>query len=288
MSAVHTSFELPPHGPRIIGPSALAGDPRRFTTLSWTMAVLEFKLKFFGSVLGYLWQLMRPLLLFGVLYLVFTQAFTLGEGIPHYPVLLLTGIVLYTFLADATGTAVSSVLDRENIVRKIHFPRLAIPASVVLTAFFNLLLNLLAVVVFFVISGVEPHWSWLQFPFLLLYLIALSFGLSMLVSAWFVRYRDVRPIWDVVLQVTFYASPILWTLERVEVDWIRDLILHVNPLAPLLQQVRHAMIDPSAPSAAQAMGGALHLLVPAGIVLGLLALGFYVFSRAAPRIAEDL
>jgi ABC-2 type transport system permease protein len=288
MSALPTSVELPPHGPRILGPSALAGDPQRFATLSWTMAVLEFKLKFFGSVLGYLWQLMRPLLLFGVLYVVFTQAFTLGEGIRHYPVLLLSGIVLYTFLADATGTAVSSVLDRENIVRKIHFPRLAIPASVVLTALFNLLLNLLAVAVFFVISGVDPQWSWLQFPFLLLYLVALAFGLSMLVSAWFVRYRDVRPIWDVVLQVAFYASPVLWTLERVQIDWIRDLILHVNPLAPLLQQVRHTMIDASAPSAAQAMGGALHLLVPAGIVLGLLALGFYVFSRAAPRIAEDL
>jgi ABC-2 type transport system permease protein len=288
VTTAQAPLELPPHGPRIIGPSALAGDPRRFATLAWTMAVLEFKLKFFGSVLGYVWQLMRPLLLFGVLYLVFTQAFTLGDDVKFYPVVLLTGIVLYTFLADATGTAVSSVLDRESIVRKIHFPRLAIPASVVLTSVFNLGLNLLAVALFFAIAGVGPHWSWLQFPFLLGYLIVLAFGLSMILSAWFVRYRDVRPIWDVVLQITFYASPVLWPLERVEVDWIRDLILHVNPLAPLLQQVRHAMIDPSTPSAAEAMGGRLHLLVPLGIVAGILAFGFYVFSRASPHIAEDL
>ena len=124
----------------------------------------EFKLRFFGSVLGYLWQLMRPLMLFGVLYVVFTEAFPLGEGVPFYPAILLMGIVLYTFFADATGSAVSSVLDRENIVRKVHFPRLAIPVSVVLTAGFTLALNLVAVAVFAVLADVRPNWGWLQFP----------------------------------------------------------------------------------------------------------------------------
>ena len=115
-----------------------------------------------------------------------------------------------------------------------------------------------------------------------------SFGLSMLLSAWFVRYRDVKPIWDVLLQITFYASPVLWVIERVDIAWLKTLIMNLNPLAPLLQQVRHTLVDPAAPSAAEAMGGAIHLLVPIGIVLGLFALGFYVFSAQAPRIAEDL
>jgi ABC-2 type transport system permease protein len=275
-------------GPRVIGPSAMAGGVHRFLTLTWTMAVLEFKLRFFGSVLGYFWQLARPLLLFGVLYVVFTEAFSLGAGVPHYPVLLLTGVVLFTFFADATASSVSAVLDRENIVRKIHFPRLAIPAAVVLTATFNLGLNLVAVGVFFAIQRVEPRWTWLEFPFLLGYLIVFAFGLAMLLSAWFVRYRDVRPIWDVVLQITFYATPVLWTIERIDIGWLRDAILRFNPLAPLLQQVRHALIDPAAPSAAEAMGGRVYLLIPIGIVLGIFALGLYVFSREAPRIAEDL
>jgi len=275
-------------GARVIGPSAMAGGFRRFATLAWTMAVLEFKLKFFGSVLGYFWQLARPLMLFGVLYVVFTQAFPLGEGVPYYPVLLLTGIVLYTFHADATSTAVSAVLDRENIVRKIHFPRLAIPAAVLLTALFNLGLNLIAVGVFFAISGVPPRASWLEFPLLLGYLVTFSFGLSMLLSAWFVRYRDVKPIWDVLLQITFYASPVLWVIESIQIAWLKTLILNLNPLAPLLVQVRHTLVDPAAPSAAEAMGGRIHLLVPIGIVLGIFALGIYVFSREAPRIAEDL
>jgi ABC-2 type transport system permease protein len=275
-------------GRRVTGPSAFADGPRRFVTLAWTMAVLEFKLRFFGSVLGYLWQLMRPLMLFGVLYLVFTQAFPLGRSVPFYPAILLTGVVFFTFFADATAGAVSSVVDRENIVRKIHFPRLAIPAAVVLMALFNLLLNFVAILVFVFAAGVRPHLGWLQLPFLVLYLIVFAFGVSMLLSAWFVRYRDIKPIWDVALQLTFYGSPILYVLERVRIDWLQDLQLHLNPLAPLLQQVRHALIDPSAPSAADLMGGRWHLLVPLGIVLGLFALGLWVFAREAPHIAEDL
>jgi ABC-2 type transport system permease protein len=275
-------------GPAVMGPSALAGGFRRFATLTWTMATLEFKLRFFGSVLGYFWQLARPLMLFGVLYVVFTQAFPLGEGIPFYPVMLLTGIVIYQFFADATSSAVPAVVDRENIVRKIHFPRLAIPASVVLTAIFNLGLNSIAVAVFFVLAGVPARLSWLQLPFLIGIVIVFALGAAMLLSALYVRYRDVRPIWDVVLQITFYASPVLWTIERIDVPILRTLILHLNPLAPILQQVRHAMLDPNAQSAAEAMGGAWHLLIPGGIVAGLFVLGFYVFSRAAPRIAEDL
>ena len=117
-------------GATIQGPSALGGGLRRFLYLSITLAITEFKLRFFGSVLGYLWQLMRPLMLFGVLYFVFTQFVKIGEGVPFYPVVLLTNIVVYTFFAEGTG-AVTAVVDRENLVRKIQFPRLA---SVVVTA----------------------------------------------------------------------------------------------------------------------------------------------------------
>ena len=137
-------------------------------------------------------------------------------------------------------------------------------------------------------SGVKPHWGWLELPLLVGYLITLSLGVSMLVSAWYVRYRDIKPIWDVMLQIIFYGSPVLYVMERVDVEWIKWVMLHLNPLAPLLVQVRHAIIDPNAPSAAAEMGGAVHLLVPIGLVAGIFALGLYVFAREAPRIAEDL
>jgi ABC-2 type transport system permease protein len=269
------------------GPSALAGDPRRFAHLTWTLAVQEFKLRFFGSALGYLWQLVRPLLLFGVLYVVFTQAVRIGELARFFPAVLLMGIVLFTFFAEATAGAVTSVVDREGIVRKIHFPRLVVPAAVVLTAAFNLALNLVAVAVFVVATGVEPHLGWLQFPLLVGLLALFAAGLAMLLSALYVRLRDVRPIWEVAVQVVFYASPIIYVIETVDSDWLRRLML-CSPVAAIIQQVRHAVIDSRAPSAAEAIGGAAWLLVPLGIVLVTFALGLWVFRREAPRIAEDL
>jgi ABC-2 type transport system permease protein len=274
-------------GPPIAGPSALGGSPRRFAYLALTLAVTEFKLRFFGSALGYLWQLVRPLLLFGVLYVVFTQFVKVGGPVAFYPVVLLANIVLFTFFQEGTG-AVGSMVEHEGLVRKIHFPRMAIPVSVVLTAGFNLVLNLGVVLAFAVASGVRPRWSWLQAPLLVALLAALVLGLAMLLSALYVRYRDVKPIWEVVLQALFYATPVIYAVETIGVSaQVRELLM-LNPVAAILEQFRHAVIDPGAPTAAEAAGGAAALLVPLGILVAVLALGYRVFDRAAPRIAEEL
>jgi ABC-2 type transport system permease protein len=269
------------------GPSALGGDPKRFWTLTWTLAVLEFRLKFFGSVLGYFWQLMRPLLLFGVLYFVFTELVRLGGGVQDYPVILLMGIIIYTFYAEATGTAVGSVPDRESLVRKVHFPRLVIPLSVVLTTFLNFALNFIVVMLFVLASGIAPRWSWLEIVPLVIALGLLSTGIGTLLAALFVRYRDVRPIWDVILQMTFYGSPILYPIEKIPDESLQRLIM-CSPLAVIVQQARHAIIDADAPSAAEVMGGAVWLLIPLAVLIGVCVLGYVVFDRSAPHIAEEL
>jgi ABC-2 type transport system permease protein len=274
-------------GPPIAGPSALGGSPRRFVYLAVTLAATEFKLRFFGSALGYLWQLVRPLMLFGVLYFVFTEFVKIGARVEFYPVVLLANIVLFTFFQEGTG-AVASMVERESLVRKIHFPRMAIPVSVVLTAGFNLVLNLGVVLVFALASGVEPRWSWLQAPFLVALLAALVLGLAMLLSALYVRYRDVKPIWEVVVQVLFYATPVIYAIDAIDIsDRLRELMM-MNPIAAILEQFRHAVIDPAAPTAAEAAGGSARLLVPLGILVATVALGYRVFDRAAPRIAEEL
>jgi ABC-2 type transport system permease protein len=275
-------------GRPIKGPSALGGDVRRLLHLSVTLAVMEFKLRFFGSVLGYLWQLMRPLLLFGVLYAVFTQFVKLGAGIKFYPAILLTGIVLFTFFSDATARSVTAVLDRENLVRKIEFPRLVVPIAVILLAYFNLVLNLLAVLVFVLLTGVEVRVEWLALPLLLIPLGMFASGLAMLLSALYVRFRDVQPIWEVLLQVAFYGSPILYVIDQLPTEQLRHLVIWFNPLATILVQARHWLIDQSAPTASQVAGGVEYLLIPAAIILGVFALGFWVFNREAPRIAEEL
>ncbi|MEA2367064.1 MAG: type transport system permease protein [Thermoleophilaceae bacterium] len=274
-------------GRPIKGPSALGTDLRRLGHLSVTLAILEFKLRFFGSVLGYLWQLMRPLLLFGVLYVVFTQFVRIGGDVRFYPAILLTGIVLFTFFSDATSRSVTSVSDRENLVRKIEFPRLVVPLAVLLVAYFNLVLNLIAVLVFVLATGVEPRVEWLALPLLLLPLGLFAGGLAMLLSAPFVRFRDVQPIWEVVLQVLFYASPILYVLDVLP-DEFRHPVVWLNPLATILVQSRHSLIDETAPNSWDAAGGMVYLLIPGAIVLGVLVLGFWVFNREAPRIAEEL
>jgi ABC-2 type transport system permease protein len=283
-----------PLGKPIRGPSALAGDWRRFWHLTFTIARSEFKLKFFGSMLGYLWQLMRPLLLFGVLYVVFSLVVKTGGSARHFPAVLLSGIVLFSFFTEATSGAVTSVVGREDLVRKIQFPRLVIPLSVVLTAMFNLALNLVAVAVFLTLQGVHPRLTWLEIPALLFILALLATGVSMLLSSLYVRFRDVQPIWDVVSQMLFYGSPILIPLEKVRtlhggvlgISWAHLNML--NPLAVVLEQWRHAVIDRTAPSAAAAIGGWPELMIPLGMVVGLFVLGFWVFNRSAPLIAERL
>ncbi|HWH12702.1 MAG TPA: ABC transporter permease [Solirubrobacteraceae bacterium] len=276
------------YGEAIKGPSAFSGGFRRSFTLASAIARTDFKLRFFGSALGYLWQLMRPLMLFGVLYLVFTKIVHVSTG-NHYPVALLLGIVLFTFFAEATSASVTSVMDRENMVRKIHFPRMVIPVAVVMLASFNLTLNLGVVFVFAFISGVSPSWTWLGLLPLLAILVVFASGVAMLLSALYIRYRDVKPIWEVVLQVTFYASLVLIPYETIRTSHPHIAsALVCNPLAAVLQEARHVVVDPAWVSASSALGGATRLLVPAAITVGTFLLGLWVFNREAPRIAEEL
>ena len=217
-------------------------------------------------MLGYLWTLLRPLLLFGVLYVVFTRVVRLGGQVELYPAALLLGVVLYTFMTEATGGALTSMVDRESLIRKIDFPRLAVPLASVLSAVLNICLNVLVVFVFLLISGGGVRWAWLELPLILAGLTVLAAGLGMLLSALYVQFRDVRPIWDVVLQVFFYASPIFYPIDTVvERHATLATVLMLNPFAVALQQARHAVVAPSHPSAAAAIGHPALLLVPAGI-----------------------
>jgi ABC-2 type transport system permease protein len=271
------------------GPGALSGSPRRFVHLTRTLAVTEFKLRFFDSVLGYLWTLMKPLLSFGVLFVVFSELVRIGGGARNYPVTLLSGIILFQFFQESTSRSVTAVADNESLVRKIHFPRLAIPLSTVLTAGFNFGLNLIVLLGFVLVSDIHPRVSWLGLILLVAALAALTAGVSMLLSALYVFARDVQPIWEVAAQALFYATPILYPIERVlEHNETAGHVMMCNPLAAIVEQARHWVIDPGAPSAAQAIGGAAWLAIPAALTLAACAGGFVVFNRSAPRIAEEL
>jgi ABC-2 type transport system permease protein len=268
------------------GPSALGGGWRRSLELLYLLAVTDFKKHYFGTVFGYLWSIGRPLLLFGVLLAVFTQVFRIGSEVPNYPVLLLFNIVLFSFFQEATGAAVTSIVVQEGIVRKTQFPRLVIPLSVVLTSLFNLGLNLLVVFVFILAYGVAPAWTWLLLPVLVLPLIVITTAVAMIVSSLYPRFRDMAIIWSVLSTVLFYASPVLYPIEKVP-GGLRDLFL-LNPLAPLLELARKWIVDPTAPGPADAAGGALQLVPAIAIFAAICVLAVWLFRREAPRIAEEL
>jgi len=268
------------------GPSALGGGWRRSFDLLYLIAATEFKKTYFGTVLGYLWSVARPLLLFGVLLAVFTQVFRIGSQVPNYAVLLLFNIVLFGFFQEGTTGAVTSIVSQESVVRKTQFPRLVIPLAVVLTSLFNLGLNLVVVFVFILAWGIDPHWSWLGFPLVLVALIVLTAAVSMLVSSLYPRFRDTAIIWTVIATVLFYGTPVLYPLEVVP-EGMRDILM-LNPLTPLFELARVWVIDPSAPGPVDAAGGRALLLAPLAIYVGVCALAAWVFNREAPRIAEQL
>jgi ABC-2 type transport system permease protein len=271
----------------IRGPSAFGGGWSRFWRLTWLISVTDFKLGYLGTFLGYVWSLMRPVMLFGVYYLVFTRIFRFGDDVKDYPVMLLFNIMLFSFFADATQRSVTAVVSQEGVVRKTQFPRIVIPLSVVMTAGFNMCLNLVAVLVFMLIYGINFYWTWVLLPLILIPLAIFTIAVSMILSATYVRFRDVAPIWMVVSTALFYGSPALYPIEQAPEDLQR--YINWNPLAPLLEQAREWIIDPAAPGALEAVGNSYaKLLIPAGIFIAVAAFAIWIFNREAPRIAEEL
>jgi ABC-2 type transport system permease protein len=269
------------------GPSAYGGGTRRFFSLLWLIAVTDFKLTFLGTILGYVWSLLRPLMLFAVLYVVFTKVFRFGDEVPHYPVFLLMNLMLFNFFLEATDRSVDSVLKQETIVRKMQFPRMVIPLSVVLTSTFNLSLNLIVVFGFVVASGVEPRFTWLLFPLIVVGFVALAAAVSMILSALFPRYRDVKQIWAVAGTLFFYGSPVLYPASFV-FDAGYQFQLLLNPIAPLLQQANIWVINPDALSVVDAAGSIWGWLGPGIVFAALVAFGFWIFNHEAPLVAEEL
>jgi ABC-2 type transport system permease protein len=268
------------------GPSALGGGWRRLIDLVYLISITEFKRTYFGTALGYLWSILRPLALFAVLLVVFTHVFRVGSEVAHYPVLLLFNIVLFGFFQEATMTAVTSIVTQEGIVRKTQFPRIVIPLSVVLTTWFNLALNLVVVFAFILGFGISPMWTWLLFPAILALLFVITTAVSMIVASLYPRFRDIGIIWSVFSTALFYATPVLYPVERAP-EALQKVIL-LNPITSLLELGRTWIIDPNAPRLTELAGGRAWLLLPTAIYVIICVSAALIFNREAPRIAEQL
>lgn len=251
----------------------------------------DFKLRYQGSVLGYLWAVLRPLLTFAILYIVFAVLLQFGNGIPHYPVYLLTGTVLWSFFTECTSQGIQAIVQRGDLLRKISFPKYIIVVSATATALINLAINLCVVVIFALINGVTPSWTWLIVPFLVFELYTLSLGISFLLGAINVKYRDVTSIWDVLIQALFYAIPIIYPLSEVikagSFGVFASKIIMLNPIAQVIQDVRYNLITTESITAWQILPSYLKM-VPILLVFLILALAALFFRKRSKRFAEEV
>jgi ABC-2 type transport system permease protein len=271
----------------VAGPSSLGGGRRRALELLYVIAVTDFKRTYFGTALGYIWSIARPLMTFGILLLVFTHVFRFKAKVPNYPVFLLFDIVLFSFFQEATSMAVGSIVGHEAVVRKTQFPRLVIPLAVVLTTAFNLALNLVVAFAFILARGISPSWTWLMLIPILIVLFAFTTAVSMIVSALYPRFRDVGIIWSVVAMALFYATPVLYPISVVSHN-LRDVIA-LNPLAPVFNLAQRWITEPTTPwPNAASLGGPVRLAIAVGLYVAVCVFAVWIFRREAPRIAEAL
>lgn len=247
----------------------------------------DFKLRYQGSVLGYAWSLLRPLMLFLILYIVFVKFLKLGTGVPHYPIYLLLGIVLWTFFSEMTSQSLGSIVGRGDLIRKIRIPRWMIVVSSSISALINLGLNMLIVLVFMVINGVEPMSTVIFFPIILIEIYLFALGVSLFLAAAFVKYRDMSYIWEVCLQALFYLTPILYPLTVITNVTFQKLLL-LNPMAQAIQDARNVLVTKETITIAEVYGTPMIRILSLGTVIAVLIFGVLYFKREAKHFAENL
>lgn len=247
----------------------------------------DFKLRYQGSVLGYAWSLLKPLLMFGILYVVFVKFLRIGGDIPNYPIYLLFGIVVWNFFAEITGLGLNSIVGRGDLIRKIKIPRWIIVLSSSVSAIINLILNMLVVLVFILIGGVDLLKTSLFVPLFLLEIYIFSLGISLFLAAAYVKYRDISYIWEILMQAGFYVTPILYPLSIISNTTIQKTLL-LNPLAQALQDARFALVTPNTITLHSLFGDYRIYLLPIGLVIFVLIGGLLYFKKESKFFAENL
>ena len=249
----------------------------------------DFKLRYQGSVLGYLWALLRPLMMFAILYIVFAKLLRFGGDIPHYPVYLLAGTTMWSFFTECTSQGIQAMVVRGDLIRKISFPKYIVVVSATLTAVINMLINLVVVVIFALINGVEPSWTWLIVPLSLVELYVLSLGISFLLGAINVKYRDITSIWDVCIQALFYAVPIIYPVSMVaESSVLAAKIILINPIAQAIQDIRHNLITHETITTWNFLDNFWLQILPIILIVIILVFAILYFRKKSKFFAEDV
>ena len=246
----------------------------------------DFKLRYQGSVLGYAWSLLQPLFFFIILYVVFSYL-RIGKGVPNYAVYLLMGVVLWNFFREMTSGSISSIVGRGDLIRKIRIPRWIIILSSSISAVISLAFNLVILLAFLLISHVDLLFTTLWFPLILLEVYIFAVGISLFLSAAYVKYRDVSYIWEVIMQGGFYLTPIIYPIALIPNLALQKLIM-LNPMAQAIQDARYSVVWHGTQTTPQTFGGGWLKFIPLIMVIIVFVAGLTYFRKQSRFFAENV
>lgn len=253
------------------------------------LVITDFKIRYKGSVLGYAWTLLRPLALFAVLYVVFVHFLRIGGDVPHYAVYLLLGIVLWNYFVEVTNNGVSAIVGKGDLLRKLAFPRYTVVLAGSFSALINLALGLVVIAFFMIINGVPFTLDILWLIPLVVELFIFALAIAFMLSALYVRFRDVNYIWEFVLQAGFYSTPILYPITMVtKISPQIAKLMMLNPVAQVIQDARYFVITKDSVTIANIYAGSYMYLVSFVIVLAFAAFGVWYFRKKSPSFAEEI
>lgn len=259
---------------------------RRNQILLRELVVTDFKLRYQGSALGYLWSILKPLFLFAILYVVFDQFLRLGRNIEHFPVYLLLGVVLWSFFTEATTNGLRSILSRGSLIRKINFPKYIIVISGTVSSLINLGINLLVILVFMVVNGVPFSFGTLMIIPLVIELYVFALAVAFFLAALNVKYRDIGHLWDIFVQAAFYATPIIYPIQLIlSQSQTAAQVLLLSPVAQVIQDSRHFVVTDDAITGWQLLPTVFQV-VPFVIIVFTLVLATYYFKKTSKNFAE--
>ena len=266
---------------------------KRNRVLLYELVKTDFKLRYQGSFLGILWSVLKPIMLFMVMYFVFVRFLKITDPtIPNYPITILLGLSLWGFFTEATSLGMNSIVARGDLLRKINFPKYIVIISSMATALISLGINLLVVVIFAIFAGVNFSWNTFLVPFDILLLFAMAFGVSLILATLYVKFRDISHIWEVFMQILMYSTPIIYPISMLVGAKIWGIsiakIVIMNPIAFTIQNVRHNLIAKEVPTFWTLFNNVWVAIIPLLIVIFLLAFGLWYFNKNSKKFAEML
>lgn len=262
---------------------------KRNRVLLFELVKTDFKLRYQGSFLGIIWSVLKPLMLFAVMYTVFVKFLKFTDGTPTYPIVLLLGSTLWGFFTESTNVGMNSIVAKGDLLRKVNFPKYIIILSSMMTALISLGINLCVVLIFAIFSGVKFSWAILLVPFSLMQFFLLSFGIALILSTLYVKFRDISHIYEVLLQVIFYAVPIIYPLSMVSKSHlVISKIMMLNPIAQIIQDIRYGLISQTTSTTWSLINNLWIAIIPVLITVVVLIVGIKYFSKNAKKFAEIL